>query len=79
MLSVHVSTMLANFQTLKMKRVIPTRTLLLTYMLIVSSSAHYMNQWAVEVAGGSNEEAEEIAKDAGCENKGKLLNGPIFT
>ena len=57
-----------------MKRVIPIKTLVLAYMLIVSSSAHYMNQWAVEVAGGSNEEAEEIAKDAGCENKGKLLN-----
>ena len=46
-----------------------TRTILVVYVVLFCSNAHYINQWAVEV--DKNEEVEEVAKDAGCENKGK--------
>ena len=29
-----------------------------------------MNQWAIEVEGGSQSEANEIANETGCENQG---------
>ena len=48
-----------------------TRTIFVVYVVLFSSNAHYMNQWAVEV--DKNEEVEEVAKDSGCENKGKYL------
>ena len=48
------------------------RKLLLLQILIVASSAHYLNQWAVEV--NSDVDIEDVAKDTGCEHKGKDKN-----
>ena len=38
--------------------------------MLTTSNAHYMNQWAIEVEGGSQSEANEIATETGCENQG---------
>ena len=35
-----------------------------------------MNQWAIEVEGGSQSEANEIANETGCENQG--MNNPFI-
>ena len=45
------------------------RKLLLLQIIIVASNAHYLNQWAVEV--NNDEDIEDVAKDTGCEHKGK--------
>ena len=45
------------------------RKLLVLQILVVASRAHYLNQWAVEV--DDDKHIEDIAKDTGCENKGK--------
>ena len=44
--------------------------LLLVQTILTTSNAHYMNQWAIEVEGGSQSEANEIANETGCENQG---------
>ena len=49
-------------------------TLLVLQTMLLASDAHFLNQWAVEVDGGDNSEAEKIAKETGCENKGKNNN-----
>ena len=46
------------------------KTLLLVQTILTTSNAHYMNQWAIEVEGGSQSEANEIANETGCENQG---------
>ena len=45
------------------------RKLLILQMIIVASNGHYLNQWAVEV--NNEEHIEDVAKDTGCEHKGK--------
>ena len=50
-----------------------TRTILVTLLIVSQSTAHYMNQWAIDVVGGSNEDAAKIAKDTGCENRGVII------
>ena len=69
MLSLRRSNRLTSSKTTKMKSVFWVITTLVAHTL-VSSNAHYMNQWAIEV-DGDTDEAAKIAKDAGCENKGK--------
>ena len=46
------------------------KTLLIVQTILTTSNAHYMNQWAIEVEGGSQSEANEIANETGCENQG---------
>ena len=46
------------------------KTILIVQTILTTSNAHYMNQWAIEVEGGSQSEANEIANETGCENQG---------
>ena len=46
------------------------KTFLIVQTILTTSNAHYMNQWAIEVEGGSQSEANEIANETGCENQG---------
>ena len=47
------------------------RTVVVLHFVLMSSKAHYMNQWAVELH--KHEDIDEVAKDAGCESIGKLI------
>ena len=52
------------------------KALLIVQTILATSNAHYMNQWAIEVEGGSQSEANEIANETGCENQG--MNNPFI-
>ena len=47
------------------------RKLLVLQIILISSNAHYLNQWAVEVE--HEKHIEDVAKDTGCEHKGKSI------
>ena len=46
------------------------RTAVVLQLVLMSSRAHYMNQWSVEL--DDHEELNVVAKETGCESKGKL-------